>query len=99
MSQVERAAGPAPSVGRIVHYVARGSADGVFKSACRVAIITEIGALTPAAAKIGGEASVGLCVMNPTGLFFRAISDDENGSSAHDEDGKLGGTWHWPERV
>ena len=34
---------------------------------------------------------VGLCVLNPTGLFFnRAIKFDAN---------KAPGTWHWPERV
>ncbi|HEV8653131.1 MAG TPA: hypothetical protein VG276_27995 [Actinomycetes bacterium] len=39
---------------------------------------------------------VGLCVLNPTGLFFHAIAD---GGCRQDEDGKAGGTWHWPERV
>lgn len=36
--------------------------------------------------------TVGLCVLNPTGQFF-------NRTVTHDEDGHLGGTWHWPERV
>lgn len=31
-----------PSVGRIVHYVSRGSADGVYPAACRAAIVTEV---------------------------------------------------------
>lgn len=31
-----------PSVGRIVHYVSRGSADGFFKPQCRAAIITVV---------------------------------------------------------
>lgn len=34
---------------------------------------------------------VSLCVLNPSGVFF-----DE---CVQDEDGKAGGTWHWPERV
>lgn len=33
---------------------------------------------------------VGLAVLNPTGMFFNTMI-------AHDE-GKAGGTWHWPER-
>ena len=33
----------------------------------------------------------GICVMNPTGLFF-------NRSVGYD-DAKKPGTWHWPERV
>jgi hypothetical protein len=37
------------------------------------------------------EKFVGLCVLNPTGLFFnRAIKFDPD---------KAPGTWHWPERV
>jgi hypothetical protein len=35
---------------------------------------------------------VGLAVLNPTGMFF-------NRDVQHDQDGKAGGTWHWPERV
>lgn len=31
-----------PSVGRIVHYVSRGSADGKFPKTCRAAIITQV---------------------------------------------------------
>lgn len=80
-----------PSVGRIVHYVSYGSPvqpDGtqVFACECRAATITEV-----------GDASVvGLCVLNPSGLFFHALSD---GGCSHDETMKPGGTWHWPERV
>ena len=36
--------------------------------------------------------TVGLAVLNPTGMFF-------NRTIVHDEDGKSGGTWHWPERI
>ena len=55
-----------PSVGRQVHYVARGSADGRFPKVCRSATITEV-----------DEAGhVGLMVANPTGLFFHPIADD-----------------------
>lgn len=44
---------------------------------------------------------VGLCVLNPTGLFFHSLA---NGGSTHDADeggtgGYAPGSWHWPERV
>lgn len=35
---------------------------------------------------------VGLCVLNPTGQFF-------DRTVVQDEDEKVGGTWHWPERT
>lgn len=50
---------PRPSVGRTVHYVAPGSADGRFPPAHRAAIITEA---------IDDHAS--LAVLNPTGIHF-----------------------------
>lgn len=48
-----------PSVGRIVHYVRPGSADGFFKPEHSAAIITSV---TPD--------GVGLFVMNPNGVYF-----------------------------
>lgn len=74
-----------PSVGRIVHYVARGSADGAFPIACRAAVITELNAK-------GIRSLLSLAVLNPTGMHFHQ-------DTLHDEDGKEPGTWHWPERV
>ncbi len=67
-----------PGVGRIVHYVARGSADGVFPPACRAAVVTEVvhniaptrddtGSITGAT---WDGSRIGLAVLNPTGLFF-----------------------------
>jgi hypothetical protein len=38
---------------------------------------------------------VGLCAVNPTGLFFHSIAD---GGSLYDPNGS-GGTWHWPEQA
>lgn len=76
-----------PTVGRIVHYVARGSADGVFPSVCRAAVITQVGPRV-GLATLG---PIGLCVMNPTGLFFHE-------DVAYSED-NAPGSWHWPERV
>lgn len=78
-----------PSVGRIVHYVSRGSADGVFTPECRAAIITEISPDT---------GRVALMVLNPQGIFW------DWGLEYSDENVATGstykpGTWHWPERV
>jgi len=73
-----------PSVGRAVHYVSYGTPGGEYDSQCRAATITEV--------YPGHSDLVGLAVLNPTGMFF-------NRSTQQDEDGKRGGTWHWPERV
>jgi hypothetical protein len=80
-----------PSIGRVVHYVSRGSADGVYEATCRAAIVTEVHG--------GEDQNIGLAVLNPEGLIFlRSIEFDECGPI--DEDGTpRGGTWHWPERV
>jgi hypothetical protein len=74
-----------PTVGRVVHYVSRGSADGVFAPACRAAVVTEVDA----------NDEVGLAVLNPGGLFF-----DRQVAHREPTEGELvGGTWHWPEWV
>jgi hypothetical protein len=80
----------------MVHYVSFGTpvrADGsqAFTSQCRSATITEVSE--------SGPPRVGLCVMNPTGLFFHSLAD---GGSAQDEGSEIdgarkGGTWHFPE--
>lgn len=90
-----------PSVGRVVHYVAYGTPKGEFPAGiCRAATITEVyfgpGTELPAGVVVqlrgdGVCLSVGLCVQNPTGLFF-------NRGIKYDPD-KAPGTWHWPERV
>ena len=74
-----------PSIGRVVHYVARGSADGVFPPVCRAADVTEVGE--------GG--TVGLMVKNPTGLFFHSLA---SGGVEADVTGtnKVPGSWHDP---
>lgn len=92
-----------PSVVRSVHYVSEGSAvraDGTQKypSVCRAAIITEV--YDPA----DGQ-EVGLCVLNPTGLFFKEHCHYDEGTCEEVEPDVFGppvyqpGTWHWPERV
>lgn len=81
-----------PTVGRIVHYQAFGTPGGEYPSVPRAAIITEVFVL-PAAEELppaDGAYAVGLCVVNPTGLFFPR-------NVLHDADGKPG-TWRWPPR-
>lgn len=59
---------PKPSVGRIVHYVSRGSADGVFEPECRAAVI----------AAVADECNVDLVVLNPAGVYFNSATLDED---------------------
>ena len=49
-----------PSVGRLVHYVSYGTPGGEYGKECRAAIITETNT----------SDTVGLAVLNPTGVFF-----------------------------
>lgn len=55
-----------PSVGRIVHYVSYGTPGGEYPKACRAATVTEVDPNDPN--------RVGLCVTNPTGLFFHDLA-------------------------
>jgi hypothetical protein len=71
----------APSIGRIVWYQAHGSPNGQHKSEPRAAIVTEV--VT--------ETVIGLCVLNPSGLFF-------NQGCNYDEAGGPG-TWRWPAKL
>lgn len=58
-----------PVVGDVVHYLSRGSADGVFPPVCRAAVVTEVQT----------DFCVSLAVLNPTGLFFdREITNDRH---------------------
>lgn len=76
-----------PSVGRVVHYMARGSADGVFPVACRAAIVTAVNE---------PDQLVSLAVLHPDGLLFaQAIPEGVPYGTSETR----GGTWHWPERV
>lgn len=87
-----------PTVGRAVHYVARGSADR--PPACRAATVTEVGP---------DDRTLGLAVLNPTGLFFHPLEaggvDYDGGTrvAGVDVPSKLcdgryhvPGSWHWP---
>lgn len=80
-----------PTIGRVVHYVSHGSADGTYPSVCRVAIVTEV----PDAVYEGGDwrentDRASLCVINPTGTFF------SEGLRHVEAKEMRGGTWHWP---
>ena len=55
-----------PSVGRIVHYVSFGTPGGEYTKECRAAIVTEV---EPDDVEL-----VGLCAINPTGLFFHSLA-------------------------
>lgn len=82
-----------PSVGRIVHYVAFGTPKGEFPAGvCRAAIITKVWAPIESAP----GTVVGLCIVNPTGLFFNETVDE---NQPLDGQAPVPGTWHWPERV
>lgn len=78
-----------PTVGRIVHYVSRGSADGAYASVCRAAIITDD---RPAYCEAHMQC-VSLAVLNPEGLHL-PLHVPHNETTQ-----QRGGTWHWPERV
>lgn len=71
------------SVGRIVHYMSYGTPGGEYSSKCRAAIVTQVG--------FPDEETIGVAVLNPTGLFFTEFCE-------HSEVPE-GGTWHWPERT
>jgi len=71
-----------PSVGRVVHYISYGTPNGEYKPEHRAATIVRVGADDE-------DQEVGLCIMNPTGLFF----------NERVKKGDREGQWHWPERV
>lgn len=86
-----------PSVGRIVHYQSYGTPGGEYASKCRAAIVADVYSVDnphpdpEVHTEAEGAEWVALVVLNPSGMFFN--------DACHDELTKLGGTWHWPERV
>lgn len=79
-----------PKVCDVVHYVSHGTPvreDGTqaFPSTCRAAIVTEVNPEEPL--------RVGLCVINPTGLFWHPLAEGGCHQAEHQHHG---GTWHWP---
>jgi len=67
--------------GRMVYYVAYGTPGGEYPAGvARAAVVTEVDAAHP-------DNRIGLCILNPTGLFFtRGVRYDA---------AKVPGTWHW----
>lgn len=71
----------APYIGRVVHYVAFGTPGGEYPVGVhRAALITQV----------WDDQWVGLCVLNPTGLFFHE-------KLRYDRDGRVPATWHFLE--
>lgn len=69
-----------PSIGRIVHYHSYGTPGGEYLPEPRAAIITSV-----------SKSHVGLCVLNPTGMFFiQLVPFAEQPTPGH---------WNWPPRV
>lgn len=79
-----------PSVGRIVHYSSYGTPGGEYGIECRAAIVTAV--TKTRFIPEHGVALVDLCVLNPTGMFFKE-------KVWYEVDEPRGGTWHWPEQV
>lgn len=74
------------SIGQSVHYVARGSADGVYPPVCRAAVVTAVPEDDEA---FPDSTFLSLAIINPTGLFFDTTVIDDNSGE------KIPGTWHW----
>ncbi len=74
-----------PSVGRIVHYHSFGTPGGEYLPAARAAVVTQVHA--------DGDApgDVGLCILNPAGMFFN--------ERVHYAEAPTPGRWNWPPRV
>jgi hypothetical protein len=71
-----------PTVGRTVHYRSFGTPGGEYPSACRAAIITEVGDPNGADADLN---KVGLAVLNPEGMFFNwGVTQSETGKGRRD---------------
>ena len=77
-----------PTVGRVVHYQSYGTPNGEYKSEPRAAIITKVN-IEQDEFGDGYVASVDLCVLNPTGMFFNQGVEQGNNP----------GQWNWPPRV
>jgi hypothetical protein len=97
-----------PSVGRVVHYVSHGTPvreDGTqaYPAVCRAAVITSVenAPVDPERVYLIEDGyDVGMCVLNPTGLFFNEHVPYEQWDSTEAQPGAQPppGTWHWPER-
>jgi hypothetical protein len=80
-----------PSVGRIVHYQSFGTPGGEYTSQPRAADITQVHETHADGLPFAGTPDVGLCIKNPTGLFFN--------ERVPYSDTPKPGHWNWPPRV
>jgi len=97
-----------PTVGRVVHYVSHGTPvreDGTraYPAVCRAAIVTSVGVAhqEPGQVYLTEDGyDVGMCVVNPTGMFFNEHVPYTQWDRTEAEPGAQPppGTWHWPER-
>ena len=79
-----------PTVSRVVHYQSYGTPHGEYLPEARASVITTVKEWEPQGTR-SGAGYVGLCILNPTGLFFTQHVP----YSAE----KRPGTWHWAERA
>lgn len=91
-----------PTVGRIVHYVSAGSADGRYPSTCRAAIVTEVNGEWNA--DDPNSVQLTLTVFNPQGQHIVSGVKHDFPGRVPDWDGMNEThlrpyTWHYPDRV
>lgn len=77
-----------PSIGRIVHYHSYGTPGGEYLPEPRAAVVTKVDGLSRGYDTEGY--SVGLCVLNPSGMFFNEHVPFSVEPKA--------GHWSWPKR-
>ena len=97
---------PVPELGWLVHYASHGTpvrADGsqAYPTTCRAAWVTGHGDMlpypTPESGLLeDGPQLVDLCVINPTGMFFKQGVPEDPRPRGGTGELREGGTWHWP---
>jgi hypothetical protein len=80
-----------PTVGRIVHYQSYGTPGGEYLPEPRAAIITCTYPDDSPDLANPSKVHVGLCVLNPTGMFFNQLVPFAEVPTP--------GCWNWPPRV
>ncbi|QKY79393.1 hypothetical protein SEA_JODELIE19_1 [Gordonia phage Jodelie19] len=82
---------PKPTVGRIVHYQSYGTPGGEYLPEARAAVITTVYTDKLPEMADPSKTHVGLCVLNPTGMFFNQLVPFAEVPTP--------GHWNWPPRV
>lgn len=79
-----------PTIGRTVHYHSYGTPGGEYKPAPRAALTTTDPNVVWSSDK-GWHLVIGLCVLNPTGMFFNLdVPFSPTPKPGH---------WSWPPRI